>query len=230
MHKIAIMQPYLFPYIGYFQLIKSVDTFIVYDDVNYIKGGWINRNNLLINGEKRLFTISLKQSSSYKLIKEIEIKDDFKKFHKTIQSSYGRAPYYKDVVNLLEEIIDYKNRFLSDFIFNSLLRIIQYLNIETEILLSSAIPKNIELTGERRVIDICLRMNATQYINAIGGKNLYDVQNFQKNGIELKFIEPELNHYKQFNNSFISGLSIIDVLMFNSIEDVNNLLNQYFVE
>ena len=83
--KLGIMQPYFMPYIGYFQLIKAVDKYVVYDDVNYIKGGWVNRNNILVNGEKKMFTITLKGASAYKHFNEIEIGDDFRKFMKTLE-------------------------------------------------------------------------------------------------------------------------------------------------
>jgi len=140
--KVAIMQPYLFPYIGYFQLINIVDKFVLYDDVNYIKKGWINRNNLMVNGKKLLFTISLSQASQNKLINEIEIADTFEKFLKTIQINYSKAEYYKPTNELINRIISYKQNNLRDFIKISLEEILTYIGIESEILISSELNKN----------------------------------------------------------------------------------------
>ena len=113
--KLGIMQPYFLPYIGYFQLIKAVDKYVIYDDVNYIKKGWINRNNILCNGQAHLFSISLRGASQNKLINEIEISDDFSKFRKMIELSYRKAPYFEEVFKLLNSIIDYPNKNLFSF-------------------------------------------------------------------------------------------------------------------
>ena len=136
------MQPYLFPYIGYFQLINIVDKFVLFDDVNYIKKGWINRNNLMVNGKKMLFTISLVHASQNKLINEIEIADKFEKFLKTIQINYSKAKYYKPTNELINKIISYKQNNLADFIKNSLEELTAYIGIESEILVSSELNKN----------------------------------------------------------------------------------------
>lgn len=132
--KLGIMQPYFLPYIGYFQLIKAVDKYVVSDDLHYIKHGWINRNYILVNNEKKMFTIKLKKASSNKLINEIEILDDFNDWFKTIRLNYSKAPYYKDVSCLLKRIVTYENRCLSEFIINSLKEILLYLHIKTPIL------------------------------------------------------------------------------------------------
>ncbi len=130
-NKIAIMQPYFFPYIGYFQLINAVDTFVIYDDVNYIKKGWINRNNIVINGEQKLFTISLSKASQNKMINEIDISDDFIKFIKMLEMSYSKAPYYEQTMNVINKIISFENKKLSTFIHNSIKILVDYLNIKT---------------------------------------------------------------------------------------------------
>lgn len=225
--KLGIMQPYFLPYIGYFQLIKAVDKYVIYDDVNYIKGGWINRNNILVNKNKNLFTIMLKDASSNKLINEIEICDNFKKIKKTIEMNYKKAPFYDDVYLLLERIFSYDNKNLAKFIANSIVEISKYLNIDTEILISSEINKDNSLKAQDKVIDICKNLGANMYINAIGGQDLYNYDDFERNGITLNFIKTNEIKYKQFDNDFIPFLSIIDVLMFNSIEDVNKLLDDY---
>lgn len=225
--KIGIMQPYFMPYIGYFQLIKAVDKYVVYDDVNYIKGGWINRNNLLVSGEIKLFTIILDGASPNKLINQIRIKDNFKKLKGTLLMNYSKAPYYKDVINILDKIFSFEDKQLANFISNSIKEINGYLNIKTEIIISSELDKDCNLKGKDKVINICNHLNANEYINAIGGMELYNKEEFRKNGIKLSFIKTEPIKYNQFNNDFIPFLSIIDVLMFNSIEEINNMLDKY---
>jgi len=225
--KLAIMQPYLFPYIGYFQLMSAVDKFVIYDDVNYIKGGWINRNNILVNGQKYLFTVALDKSSSFKHINEIFIKDDFIKLQKTLRESYLKAPYFKQINELLENIFSYNEKQLGKFIANSIKVVSSYLEIDTELIISSEFNKNNILTNKDKVIHICKLSNANQYINAIGGQELYNKEEFTAHDIELKFIKSHDISYKQFNNEFIPQLSIIDVMMFNSPEEIKKMLNQY---
>jgi hypothetical protein len=221
------MQPYLFPYIGYFQLIHAVDKFVIYDDVNFIKGGWINRNNILINGEKKLLSIALKDSSPNKLINEIEIADNFIKLLKTIKQNYSKAPYYKGTIQLIEEIISYEAKSLGVFIANSIKKILSYLQIDTEIVMSSALKKNVTLKAQEKVIHICKLLNAHEYINAIGGLELYNKKDFQQENIKLNFLKTKFLEYEQFDNYFIPGLSMIDVLMFNSVEEIRKMLDNY---
>jgi len=225
--KVAIMQPYLFPYIGYFQLINIVDKFVLFDDVNYIKKGWINRNNLMVNGKKMLFTISLVHASQNKLINEIEIADKFEKFLKTIQINYSKAKYYKPTNELINKIISYKQNNLADFIKNSLEELTAYIGIESEILVSSELNKNNLLKGQDKILEICKLLKASSYFNLPGGLNLYDKNKFREAGIELYFIKTINTPYKQFSKEFEPALSIIDVLMHNSQERVKELLNKY---
>ncbi len=230
--RLAIMQPYIFPYIGYFQLINSVDKFVFYDDVTFIKQGWINRNNILCNGEKKLFTIPVRNISSNSLINETIVSDKpinwDKKFISTIIQSYKKAPYFKQVFPIIEKNINGSiNTTISDVSKSSVISVLDYLGITKEITYSSTLYKNASLNAEHRVVDICLKESAKSYHNAIGGKELYEKSFFKSKGIELCFLEPSLLNYSQSVREFISGLSIIDVLMNNSIEDVNILLNKY---
>ena len=228
--KVAIMQPYFMPYIGYFQLIKAVDTFVVYDDVNYIKKGWINRNNILVNDESFLFTIPLKEASQNKNINQIYIEElpNWKvNFLKTIKLSYKNAPYFQDVFSLIQEIVNQEEHNLAKNIKYSLDKICKYLSIPTKILFSSEIDKNNDLKGQDKIIEICNKLEATKYINTIGGKDLYNKEAFLNNTIELNFISTNPIIYSQFKNDFIPWLSIIDVMMFNSVDKINDFLNQY---
>lgn len=226
---LGIMQPYFMPYIGYFQLMKAVDKYIVYDDVNYIKGGWVSRNNILVNGEKRMFTITLNAASPNKLFNEIVIGDNFKKLMKTLQLNYSKAPYFNASMALMEKIISYPDKQLSLFIANSFKEILDYLSIDTEILISSGIHKNNLLKGKDKVLHICELLKADTYYNAIGGQELYNKEEFKKHGINLFFLETQIIKYPQQAKEFVPYLSFIDVLMNNSKEEINLLLDSYIL-
>ena len=221
------MQPYMFPYLGYFQLISTVDRYVIYDDVNFIKGGWINRNNILLNKQKHLFTITLNHPSPNKLINEIQIKDNFEKFRKTLIQAYAKAPYFNGTINIIDQVLSHNEKTLSSFIANSITTISTYLGIETEFILSSSLNKDKSLKNQDKVIHICKLLEADEYINAIGGQELYKRDDFSKKDLGLRFLNTPLNEYKQFNNTFIPGLSIIDVMMFNSTDEINRMLNNY---
>lgn len=226
--KLGIMQPYFFPYIGYWQLMNAVDTYVVYDDVAYIKGGWINRNNILMNGAKNLITIPLKEASSFKNINEIELSLNDKgraKLLKTITFAYSKAPYFKEILPIIEKALAFNT--ISDVNISAILSIKQYLGMDTEIVISSNIEKNNDLKAQDKVLHICELLGATEYYNAIGGQELYSKEDFLAKNINLKFVKTGDIMYNQFNKEFVSGLSIIDVLMFNSKDEVNSMLSKY---
>lgn len=219
------------PYIGYFQLMKAVDKYVVYDDVNYIKGGWANRNHILINGEKEMFTVTLQKASQNKLFNEIVIGDDFKKLMKTLQMNYSRAINFDQTMVLMERIISFPNKQLAVFIANSFREILSYLSVETEILMSSEIPKDNSLRGKDKIIQICEILSADTYYNAVGGKNLYDQEEFREHGITLNFVDSLPQVYSQLHTrEFVSGLSMVDVLMNNTKDKVNSLLESYQIK
>ncbi|UFH52018.1 WbqC family protein [Spirosoma sp. KNUC1025] len=230
---IAIMQPYFLPYIGYIQLMSAVDTFILYDDVAFINRGWINRNRLLINGQEYLFTVPLKDASQNKHINEVHLADDPKwrsKLLKTIEQGYRKAPFYQTVMPLTEKIVNFTTDSIADLVHFSLLELIQYLSLSTQLIKSSSIYENSDLKAQARILDICLKEKATRYINPIGGIELYDKSTFAEAGIGLNFIKSRLVEYPQGNrgtNEFIPWLSIIDVLMYNDVTAVKEMLNEY---
>jgi hypothetical protein len=227
---IAIMQPYIFPYIGYFQLINAVDKFVIYDDVNFINKGWINRNNILVSGQAHLFTIPLKDASQNKLIYEVElaVNDPWKKkFLKTIQQSYLKSPNYQKVFLLIEEIVNFEAGTIAELTLHALQKICGHMNITTEIVPSSSVYNNTELKAQDRILDICKQEKAIHYINPIGGMELYDKNKFEKEGIKLNFIKSTASPYPQFKNAFVPWLSIIDILMFNDAESVDKLLKEF---
>jgi len=227
--KIAIMQPYLFPYIGYFQLINAVDTFVIFNDVNYIQRGYINRNSILLNGRPHRFTLEIVKASQNKLINEIEIGDNKLKILKTIKMAYRKAPYFQDVYPVIEKILFMEERNLSRFLVESLKEISRYLAIDTDFVNSSNIEKDNSLRSQDKIIDICKRLRAGTYINAIGGMSLYEKDRFSKEGICLNFLDSELIDYSQFDNEFVPSLSMIDVMMFNSRYSIMCMLNRYIL-
>ena len=227
------MQPYLFPYIGYFQLVAAVNKFVIYDDVNFIKGGWINRNNILINKKSNLFTVPLNKASSNTLINETTINLKFYniwkvKFLRSIEQSYKKSPYFTDVYNLIENVLEInENDLISELAVNSIKNVCDYLQLDTEICETSENYNNKIKSGQERVLDICGIEKASHYINPIGGIELYSKNTFKENGIVLNFIKSKPIIYSQFDNDFSPWLSIIDVLMFNSISEVSTMVNQY---
>lgn len=234
--KVGGMQPYFLPYIGYWQLMNAVDKFIVDDDLQYMKAGWINRNRILLNGKDFFITLPLKDgsnSSSFSLkIRERFISDryfdkDADKFLRTIKAAYGKAPYFNEAMPIIEKCFLYEEKNLSRFIFNSIQIISEYLGLTTEIIFSPHIKMDCSLKGQERVIEVCKNFSATTYINAIGGLELYDSKLFESSGIELKFLRSRVNEYKQFGNEFVPNLSIVDVMMFNSKDDIKKMLNMY---
>jgi hypothetical protein len=225
--KLAVMQPYLFPYLGYFQLLYAVDTFVIYDDVNYINKGYINRNAILVNGQGHQFTLEILGASQNKHINELQVGHSAERLLKTIMHAYRRAPYFKQVFALLELILLNPETNLALFIGNSLDKIKAYLGLTTRLFYSSALDKNNLLCGQDKILDICACLKAETYINAIGGRALYNPHEFNKSNIKLFFIKSTFGSYKQFDNVFVPNLSIIDVLMFNDQAAVLAMLQQY---
>lgn len=221
------MQPYFFPYIGYFQLIDAVDKFVIFDDVNYIKGGWINRNYILSGKSRQLITLPLQKISQNKKITNMEITEGNKKIIKTLEHCYRKAPFYEDVMPIILGILNQETTHLVTYLHNGLREISEYLGITVEWVLSSEIDKNNKLTGQDKIIDICDNLGAKKYINLPGGKQLYDNKRFSEKNIELMFIEPGGIFYKQQNFDFVSNLSIIDIIMFNSCSNIRSFIKEY---
>ena len=249
--KLAIMQPYFFPYIGYFQLIDSVDEFIVYDKVNFINFFYVSRNCILINKKPYLINVPLSAKSSFKKICDIKIKDDDewrKKFLLDIYMSYKKAKYFRDVYAIAEMVINAPHEKLSELNYLGIKLVCDYIGITTKISLSNHIYDELEEKLENkyfnessfpnlkfknweqksvRIVEICKFKKAGVYINTIGGINLYSKEEFAKNDIELKFIKTKEVLYQQFGNEFFPNMSIIDVLMHNGKENTLELIKKY---
>lgn len=231
--KIGIMQPYFFPYIGYWQLINAVDKFIVYDNIKYTKKSWIRRNRILIDGSDKMFTIPIKNDSDYLNIGNRYLSEDHKtECHKLLKQfimAYNHAPEFDKVMPLIEEVMSFESDNLFDFIYNSIIKVAGFLEIQTELIVSSKIKMDHTLKCSNRVIETCRKLNASQYYNAIGGVTLYDKELFQREGIELSFIQTNDLSYKQFSDTFVPNLSIIDVMMFNDLMQIKALLDDYSI-
>lgn len=228
--KLGIMQPYFVPYIGYWQLLAAVDKYVVYDDVNYIKGGWINRNRTLVNGKPAYFNLPVIGASSNKLINEVSVNIDSRAIGKCLrglEASYRKAPYYEDTYPILEKILTFQESNLAKFLFNSFVVIMDYLSIRTELIMSSTLKKDNSLRAQDKVLHICELLDATEYYNAIGGQELYSFDEFSNRNVNLKFLKTDEISYEQFKNDFCPNLSIIDVLMFNSVEKTKDYLTSY---
>lgn len=229
MKKVGIMQPYFAPYLGYWQHIKSVDCFALYDDVNFIKRGWINRNRIISDGKEKLFSLPLKNISQNRLIMEHQFVDDLgkKKLWNQIDSAYRKAAEYDNVSKMIKDIILYESQDIVDYIYNSTVKICDFLNINTSIIRSSDVKNDKGLKAQDKIIDICKMLDAECYINPSGGVDFYDDQLFSDNDIRLRFIKPHLKEYKQMKVGFISGLSIIDILFCVSRDDILEMLDDY---
>ena len=228
--KLAIMQPYFFPYMGYWQLLGAVDRFVIYDDVNFIKGGWINRNRILINGKPSYITVPLYHASPNKRICDVSLQPSLlwrKKLIRSIENTYRKAPFFSEVFPVIVKMISYETGNLADFLAHHLMVLATFLKIEAEIVVTSRCYQNNELSGQDRVLDICRREGATTYINLQGGQSLYDCTAFQSENVELNFLVMRAVSYKQRSPGFTPYLSIIDVLMEIGVAGVNKHLNEF---
>lgn len=227
------MQPYIFPYIGYFQLMYVADVFVVYDNIEYTKKGWINRNRILVNGKDEYLTLPLKKGSDFVQVRDRFLadtwKDERKKLLNKISVCYKKAACYPVVFSLIENVLMFEDDNLFNFIFNSLKAVKEYLNLPTQLIISSSINIDHTLKSESKVLAICKALGATQYINPIGGVELYNKEVFKNEGLELSFLKANNITYPQFQNVFVPFLSVVDVLMFNDKEAIKKLLEQYIL-
>jgi hypothetical protein len=229
---VAIMQPYLFPYLGYFQLMHAVDRFVIYDDVSFIKQGWINRNRILINGCASMMTVPLRNKSSFSKIQDVEIDAANRgrwqaRILRGIETAYRRAPQFAATFPLVRDVVSAPVSRIAEMARASLRAVARHLGIETSVVETSTVYDNAHLAGEERVLDICAREHATCYVNAIGGRALYSEAAFRSRGIALRFLETRRLEYVQMGHPFVSDLSMIDVLMFNPRERASDLLAEY---
>ena len=204
--------------------------FIVYDNIKYTKKGWINRNRILQNGKDMMFSLPLKNGSDYLDVCERELAVDFNrdKLLNQFKSVYRHAPYFSQTFPLIKQIVLYDDVNLFRFLHHSIVKTCEHLGIATEIRVSSDIVINHSLKKQDKVIALCKAVNASTYVNAIGGMELYSKESFRENGINLRFIKSELFEYTQFGGPFVPWLSIIDVMMFNSISTIRTRILTHY--
>ena len=228
--KLGIMQPYFFPYLGYFQLISAVDKFVVYDDVAFMKQGWVNRNRVLLHGQPHIFSVPLQGASSNRTIRDTAVslheyarwKD---KFLKTIALAYSKAPMYEPTRALLTGVLNGAPGSIAELASRSILAVCRALALPTRIEPSSTIYGNSHLKKTDRLVDICRKEGANIYINAIGGLELYSKDEFAKGGIALQFLRTATIEYPQRGQgTFVPNLSVVDVMMNNTPDSVLQML------
>ena len=225
------MQPYFFPYIGYWQLIGAVDCFVVYDDVQFIKGGWINRNQILSQGRPLRITLPLVGASPNRRIHEITVSPRIDKVARTIRQSYARAPCFESVIRVVDQVMTNPDLNLARFLSAGLQTVSGFLSLCPTWILSSAIADELPPgRGQERVLSICEHLGASQYVNLPGGRSLYDPAAFRERGIRLSFLEPGPVEYRQAAERFVPNLSIIDVMMNNSIERTRMFLEEHALD
>jgi hypothetical protein len=227
--KVAIMQPYFLPYIGYFQLIGAVDVFVVYDNIKYTKKGWFNRNRFLQNGSDAWFSIPLANASDSLDVVERGIAPSFDRARllNQLTGAYRRAPHFAQGFELLRECVEHDDRNLFRFLHHSIHATARRLSLDTRIVVSSTLPIDHSLRAQDKVLAICGALGATTYINAIGGTALYSAPDFAERGIDLRFLRPCPPEYRQFGEPFVPWLSILDLLMFNPADDVKSMLSAF---
>lgn len=227
------MQPYFLPYIGYWQMMQAVDEFVVYDDVQFTRG-WINRNRLLWNGDAETITLPLRKGSTRVAINERFLTDAWPEARKEllnkIAHAYAKAPFYERVLPVMERILEPQSDNLADFLFASLQEVQGYLGITTRLVRASDLSAGQGLRAAERIVAICKARRASTYINAPGGRALYDKGDFKTHGIDLKFIESGDITYRQFGDGFVPSLSILDVMMFNDPAEITGMLTRYTLD
>ncbi len=229
--KLGIMQPYLFPYLGYFQLMAAVDRFVIYDDVAFMKQGWVNRNQILMGGTPCLFSVPIQDVSSFTAIRDTAVSSREygrwrEKFFKTLHQAYRKAPHYGPTSDLVARVLNGNTDSIRNLAVAGLVEVSHHLGLSTSIVETSSIYGNGHLRGQERVLDICRLERTTWYLNAPGGRQLYSPLTFSAQGITLRFLRSRFPPYPQFRKEFVPGLSIIDLLMFNSASDIRHMLNE----
>lgn len=226
------MQPYFLPYIGYWQLINASDKIIIYDDVKYTKKGWINRNSFLSRNKKiKKFSIYLNKSSDQSLINEKTISEEWNKERVKILSNiyltYKESISFKSKFKIIEEIFMHEDKNLFNFILNSIERIKEYLEIETEVLISSKIIDTQKLKKEKKIFALSRKIDEKEYLNFKNGEKMYSKKTFSENNLKLFFINKNFFKYNQNTKKFYDNLSIIDLIMRNNKKKIKEFLNCY---
>jgi hypothetical protein len=230
--RVAIMQPYLFPYIGYFQLVGCVDRFVVYDNIKYTKKGWINRNRMLVRGTDEMFSVPIRKDSDSLDVVQRELgeawPDERTRLLNRFRANYRKAPEFERTMALVEACLSHPDTNLFGFLLNSIRAVCSHLGIATPLVVSSGVAADHTLRSQDRVIAICKALGASEYVNPIGGLELYEPETFRAHGINLLFHRARAVPYEQAGGEFVPFLSIIDVLMFNPTNEVARMVREDF--
>lgn len=228
---LAVMQPYFLPYIGYFQLLHAVDCFVMYDNIEFSKKGWIHRNRILVNGQPAYITLPLRKDSDFLDVCDRRLADDFPaargKMLRQVEGAYRKAPFFEPTMALFRDIMETPEANLFRFLHRSVEKVKQHLGIATPVVISSALPVDHSLRREEKLFALCRHFGADRYVNSIGGQALYAKPDFAARGVALSFLQTTADPYPQAGGEFVPYLSVLDVLMFNSVEDVRGMLSQY---
>ncbi len=229
--RLGIMQPYFFPYLGYFSLIKHTDKWVVFDTPQFIRHGWIERNRILKPGDGwQYIKVPLEKHSRDTVIKDIRISQNQDwgiKILAQLEHYKKKAPYYSEVINLLNEVVDHKTNSIVEFDIKALSMVCEYLglNFDHTVFSTSDIKIYNVNAPDEWALEISCVMGADMYYNPPGGENFFDSNKYRERGIELKFLKLNLREYDQKRDSFEPGLSIIDIMMFNSPDIIREMLD-----
>ena len=238
------MQAYFLPYIGYYQLINSVDVFVIYEYIGFRKSSWVTRNRILDKGknEPTYINLSVSKKSIGEIVSTVNLahkKERIEAIDKLIYFNYKKAPFFYEIYPFLKDILYCEEQNLHTYNAKITKSVCELLSIETKIIADNPDCLQIERTLEKsasksgnntmtqRVIELCKFYGGNHYINPIGGVELYSREDFQKSDLEISFVKTEPIVYDQFKSPFVPGLSIIDVLMHNGINGTRDLLNSY---
>jgi WbqC-like protein len=229
--RLGVHQPYLFPYLPYYQLLFAVDRFVAHDDATWIKGGWINRNRALSAGRPSYFTIPVHRVHSTTPIDAVEIAPGAwrETMMRRLEQSYRTAPFRDVVLTMFDRAVT-SSSLVADVAISSLEAVRDYLGYSVPIVRARGRYPQQELRGQSRVIAICRAEGATEYLNAAGGSALYDRHAFREAGVTLRFLRPLLPPYDHGSMDFVPGLSIIDVLMYNSVDQARRMMDAFEVD
>jgi hypothetical protein len=226
----SIMQPYLLPYIGYFQLVACSDIFVALDDVQYIKRGWINRNRILLNGKPGWITLPVAYADHRLSIRERRYTQPelhVPKMLRRVEAAYRGAPFFDVVFPFLQDALSLDESNVAAFNLSVLKCLTARVGVQTPIVVSSSLGVGKELRGQDMVIATCRRVGATRYVNPQGGTSLYDKRCFADAGIALNFLKSTVSPYQQFRQTPVPFLSIVDVLMFNDETAISRMLTEF---
>lgn len=229
--RVAVMQPYVFPYLGYFHLIESADVFVFYDDVHFRKKGWINRNQLLDHGAIWQFTVPVSGASQNRLICDTPTSIDQRwrnKFFNRLRHAYGTAPFYTDALQIVDQAFSVQRSSIADVAIWSIEGCYRYIGESVSWLRSSqAFPATRALPGAERLAAITRSVGGNCYVNAPGGRDLYNEDWFRKQGLGLEFIESRLQQPEMMMSPIPWRLSIIHLMMLHSPSELSTMLTQY---